>query len=326
MKRLFLIALVITSIASCKAKDKQEETTTNPIEQTESKSPQENVFDINQLPISRENVGEFPYLSAPESYQYTGSKTKEYEEKLFFYNDSMVYKVGGKYYHARIHAKENVEFAATYVVNNYKKAVEKLGGIEIYSGPLTKTSNKVLEEDLPYLKDLYDPFAYNYKQFLIRTAKENIWIELIHGLNADMIDFTVVKEEVMKETISLLKASDIQKQLDEKGKAVLYINFDTDKASLKPEGEEAVNEIFLLLEQNKDLKLSIEGHTDNTGSAAHNQSLSEERAETVLKRLITKGISKARLQAKGFGHEKPFVANDTEENKAKNRRVELIKM
>lgn len=114
--------------------------------------------------------------------------------------------------------------------------------------------------------------------------------------------------------------------MEEKGKAVLYINFDNDKATLKSEGQQVVTEIEKLLKSNLELKLSIEGHTDNTGSAEHNKTLSQQRSDAVLNVLTTNGIDKSRLKSKGFGSEKPLVANDSEENKAKNRRVELVKI
>jgi outer membrane protein OmpA-like peptidoglycan-associated protein len=79
------------------------------------------------------------------------------------------------------------------------------------------------------------------------------------------------------------------------------------------------------LQQETSLKISIEGHTDNTGNAAHNKKLSEDRANAVLNALTGQGIDKSRLSAQGFGSERPLVANDSEANKAKNRRVELVK-
>jgi len=74
------------------------------------------------------------------------------------------------------------------------------------------------------------------------------------------------------------------------------------------------------------LKIAIEGHTDNTGDAAHNKKLSGDRAHAVMKALIGQKIDKSRLSAKGYGAERPLVANDTEDNRAKNRRVELVKV
>ena len=117
----------------------------------------------------------------------------------------------------------------------------------------------------------------------------------------------------------------MQKEIDAKGKAILNINFDTDKATLKPDGLKLVDEIFILLTNSPNLKLSIEGHTDNTGSVARNKQLSTDRANTVMYALAGKGIDIKRLKATGFGPEKPISTKDTDKNKAKNRRVELVK-
>ncbi|GGH18398.1 hypothetical protein GCM10011418_22010 [Sphingobacterium alkalisoli] len=76
----------------------------------------------------------------------------------------------------------------------------------------------------------------------------------------------------------MLKSDEIKSQLDQNGKAVLHINFDTDKATLKQDGLTAVNEIVKVLQAYKALKLAINGYTDNSGSADHNKKLSEARA------------------------------------------------
>lgn len=81
-----------------------------------------------------------------------------------------------------------------------------------------------------------------------------------------------------------------------------------------------------MLNNDQSLHISIEGHTDNTGDAKHNKTLSEERSKTVMENLIKLKIDSKRLKTIGYGSEKPLVANDTDENKAKNRRVELVKI
>ena len=106
----------------------------------------------------------------------------------------------------------------------------------------------------------------------------------------------------------------------------LYINFETGKSDIKPESQSIVDQIAEMLGQNKDLKISIEGHTDNVGSEKSNQILSENRANAVMKALITCGIEKTRLSYKGWGATKPIADNSTEEGKAKNRRVEIVKL
>ena len=128
------------------------------------------------------------------------------------------------------------------------------------------------------------------------------------------------------QTIEKYSAAQMKSDIDKTGKAVLHINFDTDKASLQSDGQKAVDEIFVLLDADPKLKLSIEGYTDNSGTAERNKKLSTERANTVMYALAGKGIDIKRLKASGFGAEKPLKTNDSEENKAENRRVELVKI
>ena len=80
-----------------------------------------------------------------------------------------------------------------------------------------------------------------------------------------------------------------------------------------------------MLKQNPDLKVSVEGHTDNVGSDKSNKTLSENRAKSVMTALISGGIDKSRLSSKGWGETKPVGDNSTEDGRFKNRRVEIVK-
>ncbi len=103
------------------------------------------------------------------------------------------------------------------------------------------------------------------------------------------------------------------------------IRFDVNKATIKPESNGAINEIFQLMQKQPDLNFSVEGHTDSDGDEALNQTLSEKRAEAVMNRLIDMGISANRLKYAGWGESKPIGENGTAEGKANNRRVEFVK-
>jgi outer membrane protein OmpA-like peptidoglycan-associated protein len=120
-------------------------------------------------------------------------------------------------------------------------------------------------------------------------------------------------------------AGDMLAALNKQGFVALYINFDTNKATIKPESKPIVDQIVLLLKDNPTLKVSVEGHTDNTGAPARNKTLSQERAQSVMNALTAAGIDKKRLSAVGWGQDKPMADNKTEEGKAKNRRVEIVK-
>jgi len=104
------------------------------------------------------------------------------------------------------------------------------------------------------------------------------------------------------------------------------INFDIDKATIKPESMGTLNMVVSVLKDNPDIQFEIDGHTDNSGTAPHNLALSQQRADAVKTQLVAMGIDATRLTTKGFGDTKPISDNLTIEGKANNRRVEFIKM
>lgn len=103
------------------------------------------------------------------------------------------------------------------------------------------------------------------------------------------------------------------------------ITFDIDKSDIKPQSMGTLNMIVGVLKSNPDLKFEIDGHTDNTGDAAHNITLSQERADAVKTQLVKMGIDDGRLTTKGFGDTKPISDNATPEGRANNRRVEFLR-
>lgn len=103
------------------------------------------------------------------------------------------------------------------------------------------------------------------------------------------------------------------------------IYFDVGSDVIRPESSGTLAEIVELLKEHSELKLAIEGHTDNVGDANANKALSEARAKSVVAFLTSRGIDAARLSAAGHGDAKPAAPNDTPENRQKNRRVELVK-
>jgi len=121
-------------------------------------------------------------------------------------------------------------------------------------------------------------------------------------------------------------AQSIKEELDKTGRAILYINFDFNKATIRRDGKPIINQVLKLLKDNPDLKLAINGYTDNVGNQSYNLRLSQERAAAVVAALVAAGISKSRLSSDGFGSGQPIADNSTEKGRAKNRRVELVKM
>jgi len=101
------------------------------------------------------------------------------------------------------------------------------------------------------------------------------------------------------------------------------VMFDFDSYKIKSGAFTMLNEGALILKKNPEVRIEIQGHTDNVGSAVYNMKLSESRAKAVVEYLIKKGIDPRRISAKGYGLTQPIAGNDTEEGRAKNRRVEF---
>lgn len=137
--------------------------------------------------------------------------------------------------------------------------------------------------------------------------------------------YTVKQQEMKQEATA--DATALGNAIDESGHVAVYgIHFDRGKASILPDSEPILEQIKTLLDQRPDLKLRVEGHTDNVGARPANQKLSEQRAAAVVSWLTQHGVDSSRLKAEGFADTKPVGDNSTEDGRAQNRRVELVKM
>jgi outer membrane protein OmpA-like peptidoglycan-associated protein len=127
-------------------------------------------------------------------------------------------------------------------------------------------------------------------------------------------------DKEIREDIILISLNEL------KNKNSVIINnifFDYDKYELKSESTPELKRLTEFLIKNSKLKVIIEGHTDETGSNEYNLKLSENRADAIKKYLFDNGIKEDRITIKGYGKTKPIASNDTEENRARNRRVEI---
>jgi OOP family OmpA-OmpF porin len=159
---------------------------------------------------------------------------------------------------------------------------------------------------------------------LTKDGKE-IWVELWAEFTGKY-GFTIIQKGEMAQDV-VANAEVFSNDIRTTGHAAVYgIYFDTGKSTIKPESAQAITEIAKLLKSDPSLNVHVVGHTDNVGGVDSNIKLSQSRAEAVIKELVNNnGIATARLKAFGCGQFAPVMSNDTEEGRAKNRRVELVK-
>jgi OOP family OmpA-OmpF porin len=139
---------------------------------------------------------------------------------------------------------------------------------------------------------------------------------------------TITEKKGMADRMVKVSAAEMKDSLSQSGRIALYgIYFDFNKAEVKPDSKEALTEIGTLMTSNPALKVLIVGHTDSFGGFEMNQALSQRRAEAVVAALVSGyGIATDRLSAVGVSFAAPTATNETEAGRAKNRRVELVKI
>ena len=162
---------------------------------------------------------------------------------------------------------------------------------------------------------------YDMHATLTKDGRET-WLHLV----GNEYEYRVVVAEKGGMLLELATAADLLAALNNSGHVALLINFDTAKATLRPDAKPVIDQIIALMRENPTLRIQIEGHTDNAGTAASNKTLSEARARTVLNALVAGGIPAARMTAAGFGQERPIAPNSDDAGRTKNRRVELVKL
>ena len=233
-------------------------------------------------------------------YHIAKCEDKDFDRYSFFSEKGKKIDVEGHYTMLWYKTNEGVKAVSPLaVIRNYQQAIKGIGG-------------SVLFEDRRYttLK-------------ISRDGKE-IWAQIDTAWGSGYQLHLVEKQQMAQEIVA--NAESFSNDLKDSGHTAIYgIYFDTGQSVIKPESKAAVDEIAKLLKGNPNLRVDIVGHTDNVGERDYNMKLSQERAASVVKELISKyGIDSRRLAAYGVGPLAPVASNKTEEGRAKNRRVELV--
>lgn len=186
------------------------------------------------------------------------------------------------------------------IVRNHETAIKRAGG-KVLGGDARRLAAEIRKEG----------------------ALTGVYVEAFNdGMNYSL---TIVESQAMQQEV-VADAKAMRNDLAATGKTIVHgIYFDTASSTIKPESEPALVEMVKLLVGSPALKVYVVGHTDNVGSLESNLKLSADRAAAVVKALAARGVAASRLKSGGVGPYSPVASNDTDEGKAKNRRVEFVK-
>jgi outer membrane protein OmpA-like peptidoglycan-associated protein len=228
-----------------------------------------------------------------------------YQFSLKVGNSTRNVEKGGQFWNLRYEIRDaggNIDRSTsiTEIIENYSAATREKGG------KVHKRGSNNLVFSIP------------------REDGGTSWAKLVGSAGRYVL--YIIDEKPLDPVLSF-GAEELKKALDAEGRVAVYgINFAVDKAVLELGAEDVIKEFVKLMQFYPELKIEIQGHTDNTGSAQHNLQLSNRRAGAVKQYMLLFGVDPARAISKGYGMTQPIADNGTEEGRAKNRRVELVKI
>ena len=160
-----------------------------------AETPQAAPFDMQAVPVSTRDLGAFPFLHLPEGFAGPNATDQALEIKYVFPGGALT-AIEGRYRHIRVYAAEGAPWNETLLLRRLDDQIKALGGVQVHDGALPEAVGTKIRADNPrFVQDLYDPWPYRFRQYLIRTADSRVWIELGYGYNAEMVDLSIVQED-----------------------------------------------------------------------------------------------------------------------------------
>ena len=272
-------------------------------------------------------TAEFPYLSMPAGYDQGNRPTQRDFDMYPFWTGSDFEEVEGRTWVGQVSARERTG-SMHEVRRNLEAMMAEVGGNLVFEGRIPKEASERYDFDLksPYS----DGTSFSWHDYESRVYRADlptgrqVWVHArLEYLSAGWV---VVEREDFVQSAALLPAVALKRRLDAQGRVAIQVNFAVDRAEILPGSQPQIEQVLALLREDPALRLSIDGHTGASGDAGHNQRLSEARARSVVAALTGQGIDASRLEARGHGQAQPVADNATGDGRAKNRRVELVRL
>ena len=258
-----------------------------------------------------------PYVEGMPQYRIESGKNIEFDAFTFNTGRQLAEEVEGHIWQRvyRLNSGLPQNPSSLQVARNYANLLRSLGSANVVEMNYRDGAKRIYGSDGSRI--VFGSFVKDGKEIRMEMQVQG---------GAGEYTLTILKPDAMIQDVGEAPTADeMLRAIRDQGHVALYINFDTGKWTIKPESLPIIEQVAAMLKSAGDLRLRIEGHTDSVGTPASNKTLSDNRAKAVVDAIVAKGIAAGRLSSVGMGQEKPLADNATEEGKAKNRRVELVR-
>jgi outer membrane protein OmpA-like peptidoglycan-associated protein len=226
-----------------------------------------------------------PYFTGMPSYKITDASDQEFADYRFYNGKNCITIEGKKYFRAYTLKESAKQSGELQISRNYSNSVKSMGGTVVFEGQCSGA-------------DCAENCGGRMMVAKVTKGGNELWIEVAPFNDGNDYYLTLMVKEAMKQDVS---AGDLLEALNREGHVALYINFDTGRSTIKPESKPIIDQIVHMLRSNPELKIGVEGHTDNVGNPQSNKTLSDNRAKAVVAAIVAQGIDAALLSAVGHG-------------------------
>lgn len=291
-------------------------------------------FDINKVPISNAELGEFPYFKTFPNFKptnYSDSITIA-QNQTFFYDGKKFFAVEGKVSAQTLSLYSKDKLSEFQMIKDFDRMVNVLGGKKIFTGvmpiKLLKPLAGIVDEvKLGSSNKIVYYSWYGVVEYVIRTPQKEIYIQFQpYSIGSNFITLLIVEKQVELLATNTNNENKLVAKLLNNEIAICNIIYKTDDAELVTQSKADLLKIANIYQQYPLWKLKIEVHSAPVGKPEYILALTQKRAAEIKKQLLALGIKPDQLEVKGMGDSKPKVPNENEQSRLENSRVEISKM
>lgn len=282
------------------------------------------------IPVSKADLGTFPYFKTLNNFYATDSLTIE-NNRVYFYDGKKYFTIDGMVSSQNLNIKNSNEKTISEFgcIQEFDKVISTLGGIKIYAGKLPEEPLKSLAgSDIVALaskSQIAGSAFYGLVEYVIKTPEKEVWVQLVpYTLASKFYTLLVVEKTTPLLSLNTNRENRILSDLEKSKKAVVHFSFQPDDTALLTDSKDEILSLVGVFQAHPSWKLNLECYSAPVGKPEYTLALTNRRADAIKQELINLGVKSASVETKGFGDQKPLVSNDTEQGRLTNTRVEIV--